>query len=52
MHPNEWIVGKNEGIAYTPLRKLLNVINILEAWGLLNKKIQTKNMQPKHGDIA
>jgi hypothetical protein len=39
MHPNEWTVGKNEGIAYTPLSKLLNVINIIEAWGLLNKNI-------------
>jgi len=47
MHPNEWIVGKNEGIAYTPLSKLLNVINIIEAWGLLNKKIQTKKNAPK-----
>jgi hypothetical protein len=29
------------------LSKLLNVINIIEAWGLLNKKIQTKKIAPK-----
>jgi hypothetical protein len=31
--PNEWTIGKNEGIAYTPLNELLNAINVIDAWG-------------------
>jgi len=31
--PNELTIGENEGIAYTPLSKLLNAINVIEAWG-------------------
>ncbi len=52
IHPNEWTVGKNEGIAYTHWANCEMQLTSLKHGGYWIKTFRQKNFCPKHGDIA